>query len=96
MDSPQVLIAMATKQGFEAIIDSIDAVALEAQEVVNALAPTAFRGAEGAFGMSTKEIFDAVREIDLEQVDDPELREQFATLDQLYDFLEFPEDGEVR
>jgi uncharacterized protein YutE (UPF0331/DUF86 family) len=94
MEDPDVLEAFFDGEGFEPIVERVDALALECQEIVNELAPGAFSGTEAAFEMTAQQIAEEIRKVDLDQVTDPALREKLRAMGAVSEHFDFEEDGD--
>jgi hypothetical protein len=73
---PEVMAAFITGSGLETIVGRIDDFAIDTQQLINEIAPPAFAGAEAVFGISLTGLLEMAASIDLNQIEDQELRAQ--------------------
>ena len=83
MEEPKVMMALMTGTGFEDLVAEVDDLAVECQQIINLIAPDAFAGLQQALGASVPELIDAIKNLDSQRVENPTLRQQLQTLQQL-------------
>jgi hypothetical protein len=71
---PIIARPFATGEGVDEAVDYIDALGADIQAIINEIGPGAFSGAEAALGHSMRELLEAAKAIDLDQIEDPGLR----------------------
>jgi hypothetical protein len=76
MKDPEVSVALETGEGMEKVVADIDRIATDCQQSVNELIVVAFPSLEAAFGMTLAELANALGSIDLDTIEDPNLRQQ--------------------
>lgn len=93
MEEPEVMAALMTGTGIDALVRDVDSLAVECQQIVNLIAPDAFVGLQQFLGANLPQLLHALTALDLDLVEDPALRQQLATfkdldLTQLRELLE--------
>jgi hypothetical protein len=83
MEEPEVMAALMTGAGIDALVGDVDSLAVECQQIVNLIAPDAFAGLQQFLGANLPQLLHALTALDLDLVEDPTLRQQLATLKEL-------------
>ena len=87
MKDPEVSVALETGEGMEKVVGDIDRIATDCQQIVNELIVVAFPSLEAAFGMTLGELANALGSIDLDTIEDPNLRQQLQAARVMRDAL---------
>lgn len=80
MEDPEVLLSFQTGQGIGRLVERIDQLAIDYQQIINAISPRAFVGMQQLLGGSLSELLETLDTADLDDVSDPRLRSQLAAL----------------
>jgi uncharacterized protein YutE (UPF0331/DUF86 family) len=83
MEEPEVMMALMTGAGVEDLVAEVDELAVECQQIINLIAPDALAGLQRALGATIPELIDAIKNLDSQRVENPTLRQQLQTLQQL-------------
>ena len=76
MEDLEVFLAFVTQDGFEPLVERVDAVAAQCQALVNEIAPPAFSGAEHVLGATLEQLLEGLQAANLDEIKDPRLRAQ--------------------
>jgi hypothetical protein len=70
MEEPEVMAALMTGAGIDALVRDVDSLAVECQQIVNLIAPDAFAGLQQFLGANLPQILHALTALDLDLVED--------------------------
>jgi hypothetical protein len=80
LEDPTVMAVLMTDAGVDQLVQGVDALAIEIQQIINLIAPGAFAGLQHALGADIQHLVEMIKSVDLADVEDPILREQFKLL----------------
>jgi len=83
IEEPEVMAALMTETGVDALIKDVDSLAVECQQIVNLIAPDAFIGLQQFLGANVPQLVQALTSLDVDLIEDPTLRQQLAALKNL-------------
>ena len=79
-EDPEFIKAFAMREGVDQIVERVESLTERIYSLVKKLERETISGAEAMFGRSGPEVLQAIKQIDLDEIDDDELRKQIEAL----------------